>query len=421
MRVSARLPDCGETFTVGWLLQYSAAVPAVVLKPGHVQPVWAGHPWVYAQAIERTTGGATAGGEVDVLDARGNWLGRGLYSPESALAVRVFVRNQQRHIDDALFLERLQQADARRRELGLPSADTTAYRVVHAEGDDLPGLVVDRFGDVVAVQFGTIGLKQREHSILSAIQRTLNPRAILDRTSARVAQTERFTPGSGVVAGDSAVNELQFRELASSYRIPFELGHKTGYYLDQRTLRARIQELATGRRVLDTYCYVGSMSLAAARGGAERITAVDSSALALEVAALNAADNGLAHKVQFERADAIDALNHAGRQGGADLVICDPPKVAPSRNSKKRALDLMRKLAAAGCRATRPGGLLVLCSCSAAIGIDELTRSLALGGRDVGARPFVVERWFQAPDHPVPAAFPEGLYLSTVIAHVVAD
>jgi 23S rRNA (cytosine1962-C5)-methyltransferase len=393
-------------------------VAVVVLKPGHVQPVWAGHPWVYAQAVERVEGGAIAGGEVDVQDAKGNWLGRGLYSPGSALRVRIFVRDPSLHVDDALLETRIRAAFERRKLFGLPSAGTTALRVVHAEGDGLPGLVVDAFGDVAVVQFGTLGLKQRQEAIASAVTRTLGARAVLDKSSARAGGSEGFDASGGVIAGDASVRELSFSELGLRYVIPLELTQKTGFYLDQRPLRQRVQELAAGRRVLDTFSYVGSLAMAAARGGAAEVTAVDSSALALEVAAENAAANGLSGRIQFDRRDASEALNHAGRHGGADLVIVDPPKLAFSKGGAKRALELMRKLSAAGCRATTPGGLLVICSCSAAIGVDQLVRAVALGGRDVGVMPLVLERWFQGADHPVPAAFPEGLYLSSVIVQV---
>jgi len=392
---------------------------AVVIKAGHVQPVWAGHPWVFAQAIERIEGGAAPGDEISVRDARGNVLGRGLYSPGSAIPVRLFTRDDKTPIDGALFASRIERAIARRKALGLPSQATSAVRLVHAEGDDLPGLVVDQLGDVVAVQMGTIGLKRREGVILDSLARLLKPRAIIDRTPLTHAKTEGFTPQHGVVRGDASIEAFEFSERGLKFRIPFSLGHKTGFYVDQRPLRARIEELSRGLRVLDTYSFVGAVALSAARGGAREVHAVDASAPALEIGAECAALNGLSERVLFERADAVEILNQAGRKGGYDLVICDPPKLAPSRAAKERALQNMRKLAASGCRATKPGGMLVVCSCSAAIGLNELTRAVALGARDVGAHALVLERFFQGPDHPVPAAFPEGLYLCSLLVEVV--
>jgi 23S rRNA (cytosine1962-C5)-methyltransferase len=394
-------------------------VGSVVVKVGHVQPVWAGHPWVFAQAVERVEGGVVAGDDVEVLDPRGNSLGRGLYSPGSAIPVRIYTRDRERPIDASLFSERIARAVERRRTFGLPAEGTNAFRVVHGEGDDLPGVIVDRFGDTLSVQLGTIGVKRREAALFDALSR-LNPRAIVDRTPERTARGEGFEPGNGVVKGDKSLDAFEFRERGLSFRIPLELGQKTGYYLDQRPLRARVEELAKGRRVLDAFSYVGAIALGAARGGAVSVEAIDNSALAVEVGAECAALNGLADRVSFARADAHDVLAQAGRRGGLDLVVCDPPKLAPSRAARGRALDAMRRLAGAGARATAPGGLFVLCSCSAAIGFPELTRALALGARDVGARATVLERHTQGPDHPVPSAFPEGLYLTSLIAQIEA-
>jgi 23S rRNA (cytosine1962-C5)-methyltransferase len=315
----------------------------------------------------------------------------------------------------------LERAVARRRQLELPSTRTNAFRLVHAEGDDLPGLIVDCLGDVAVVQFGTLGMKRRQGLILEAVQTAVQPRAIVDRTSPKVARTEQFEPGSGVVAGDPSVASLSFRELDTRYRIPLELGQKTGFYLDQRPLRDRVAALSSDRDVLDAFAFVGAMSLAAARGGARRITLVESSARALQVAADCAALNGVSDAIHFECRDARAALEQAGRRGGHDLVICDPPKYAPSRAARKRAMDAMRRIAGLGSRATRPGGLLILCSCSAALGLNELSHSLALGARDASRRPLVLERAFQGPDHPVPAAFKEGLYLTTLIAEITPD
>ncbi len=389
----------------------------VIVKAGHVQPIWAGHPWVFAQAVERVEGGAQAGDEVEVRDARGNVLGRGLYSPRSAIPVRMYSRNPAQRIDAGLIAERLQQAIERRRELGLPDRETNAVRLVHGEGDELPGLIVDLLGNVLCVQFGTIGIKRREAQILDVLGR-MAPQAIVDRTPARSAESEGFSPGRGVIRGDQALEAFEFVERGLSFRIPLELGQKTGYYIDQRPLRARIEQLSSGRRVLDTFSYVGAIALSAARGGATLVEAVDSSPLAVEIGAECAVRNGLGERIRFERADALEALNHAGRKGGYDLVVCDPPKLAPTRAARGRAQDNMRRLAGAGVRATRPGGLFVLCSCSAAVGLGELSRALALGARDVGARALIRERYFQGADHPVPAAFPEGLYLTCLIAEV---
>lgn len=398
-------------------------MPTVTLKPGHVRPVWSGHPWVFAQAIARIEGGAVAGDEVTVIDPQGTLLGRGLYTPRSAIPVRIYTRTDA-PIDGALFRRRIERAIAHRRDLGLPNRvanhETDAFRLVHAEGDGLPGLIVDLFGDVVSVQLNTVGIKLREGVIFDTLTSLLKPRAIIDRTPQALARKEGFEAASGVVRGDDALSELRFMERGLKYIIPLSLTQKTGFYLDQRTLRARVEQLAHGRRVLDTYTFAGTFAMAAARGGASEIMAVDESALALEVGAECARENGLADRISFVRDDARRALQKASEQGGYDLVICDPPSLSPSRASRDGALNAYRKLSSWGCRATKPGGLLVLCSCSGAVGLDELTRALALGARDARMHATVFDRHFQGADHPVPASFPEGLYLKSVIARVDA-
>lgn len=394
----------------------------VRLKPGHVQPIWAGHPWVYAQAIERVEG-ATRGDEVEVLDPRGNFLGRGFYSAGSAIPVRILVRDPKTPIDTSFFRARLERAVAARELLGLGRGEeTTGYRLVHAEGDQLPGLIVDRFGDVLAVQFLTFGMKEREAMVLEALGQVMKPRAIVDRTPSGTAKAEHFVPASGVVRGDVEVNRFEFKERGLAWSIPFEIGQKTGYYFDQRDLRGRVEVLARAsgpdakpKRVLDAYSYVGAFGLGAARAGAD-VTCVDESALAMEIGAENARANGLVDRIRFERGDARRAMQDA--HGAYDLTIVDPPRLAPTRSAREQALVMYSKLAELGCRATKPGGILVLCSCSAAVDLFALTRALATGAVRANVSALVVERSFQGADHPVPAAFGEGLYLKALVARV---
>lgn len=388
----------------------------VRLKPGHVQPVWAGHPWVYAQAIDRVEGGATRGDEVRVVDPRGNFLGRGFYSPGSAIPVRILLRDDATPIDTAFFRSRFEQALEGRRSLGLAGGtETTGYRLVHAEGDGLPGLIVDRFGDDVVVQLLTFGMKDREAMVFEALKHAVEPRAIVDRTPLSAAKAEGFTAASGVVRGPK-IDALAFKERGIAWTLAAELGQKTGYYFDQRELRARVESLAAGKRVLDAYSYVGAFGLAAARGGASHVTCVDESALALEVGAQNARANGLEGKIEFQKSDARRVMQDA--KATYDVVVVDPPRLAPARHAREQALVMYSKLAELGCRATKPGGLLVLCSCSAAVDLAALTRALATGAVRANVAPIVLERHFQGVDHPVPAAFGEGLYLKALLARI---
>jgi 23S rRNA (cytosine1962-C5)-methyltransferase len=390
-------------------------LPTIHLKPGHVQPVWAGHPWVYAQAVERVEGGATAGDEVRVVDPRGNLMGRGFYSPKSAIVVRILARDDKTRIDGRFFHERIGRADAWRKVCELPSPDTNGYRFVHAEGDDLPGLIVDRFGDAASVQFTTFGMKLKESLVLQALLDVLGTKTILDRSAANVAKTEGFEAGQGVLLGDET-KELVFLERRLRWAIPVELGQKTGFYFDQRSLRARVEQLAKGKRVLDAYSFVGPFALAAARGGAREVIACDESAFALEVAASCARLNGLESKVSFQRADARSLL--ADAKSTFDVVLLDPPRLASTRGGKENALVQYAKIAELGCRAVKTGGFVVLSSCSSAVDMNALVRALATGALRANREAIVVERHFQGPDHPVLAAHPEGLYLKSLIARI---
>ncbi len=402
------------------------ALGSVTVRAGHVQPLWAGHPWVFQQAVERVDGSPEPGGEVLVIDPNGKILGRGLYSPRSAITVRLFSQRGGQAVDGALLAERIDKALALRRASGLPSAaqdrETTGFRLIHGEGDGLPGLIVDAFEDVLVVQLGTIGLKRREQEIVGALRDALGPRAILDRTPKALARTEGFDVDEGApsVLHGELPETLSFRELGLRHELPIALAQKTGYYFDQRPLRALIETLSRGSTVLDAFCYTGSIGLAAARGGATKVWGVDKSVAAVLTAAHAADVNGFGQIAEFEELDAYLAFKRAAQAGGADVVVCDPPKLASGRKSRDKALGAYRKLAAGAAAAVKPGGILALCSCSGSVGMEMLQRTLALGARDVQRRAVIVERLFQGADHPVPAAFPEGLYLKVLVARITA-
>jgi 23S rRNA (cytosine1962-C5)-methyltransferase len=353
-----------------------------------------------------------------VVDPRGNLLGRGFYSPGSAIPVRILVRDATTPIDAAFFRTRIERAVLSRRTLDLPNADTSGFRLVNAEGDGLPGFIVDRYDDVLAVQFGTAGMKRHEMALLDALEGILRPRAIVDRTSSRAAASEGFEASGGVLRG-SPVEALEFRERGFAYALPIGLGQKTGFYFDQRPLRGHVEQLArAASRVLDAYAFVGAFAMAAARGGAREVVAVEESSAAVDAGIASARLNGVGDRVQFVRDDVRRVV--AAVRADFDMVIADPPRLAPTRTSRGPALVAYTKLAENACRAVRPGGHVVLSSCSAAVDLDALTRALATGAVRAGVSATIVERSFQGPDHPVPAAFDEGLYLKGLVARIDA-
>jgi 23S rRNA (cytosine1962-C5)-methyltransferase len=373
--------------------------------------------------VDRVDEGLAAGDEVLVIDPHGKVLGRGLYST-GAIAVRLFTREGGVAIDRALLVQRIEHAVRARQALGLPDVEvgreTTGCRLIHGEGDSMPGLVVDAFHDTLVVQLGSAGLYRMKDDVVAALLEVVGPKAIIDRTPTAVAAQEGFRLPSeqpAMLHGEPP-DFLRFHERGLRYELPLSLGQKTGFYFDQRPLRERIEKLSRGSRVLDTCCYVGPIAMTAARAGAAEVVAVDKSKPAIEVAQRLAELNELT--IRFEVDDASSAFRRAADAGGVDIVICDPPKLSGNRKSRQGAAGAYRKLAAGACSATALGGIVAFCSCSANVDMYALQRALALGARDAGRRAVVFDRCFQGPDHPVVAAFPEGLYLKVLLARIEA-
>lgn len=391
----------------------------ITLQRGRVQPVWAGHPWVFAQAIERIDGAPSAGDVVDVVDPEGRFLGRGYYSPTSAIPVRIATRDRSDPLDGASLGRKLDRAAAFRGRLGLPSSGTTGYRLVNAEGDGLPGLVVDVFGSVAVVQFLTVGMKRREDDVVAHVARVTGAATIVEAPGGKAAAREGLASEARVVRGPDP-SAIAFFERGMSFELEPAISQKTGFYFDQRENRAFVEEVCQGARVLDLYAFVGAFGLFAARGGASAVVCVDSSASAVAQAARHVHRQGLADRVRCERVDVRRFLHDAQRRHERfDVVVVDPPKLAPSIRHLDRARSAYRKLNTECVRVTATEGLLVSCSCSGAMEPDDFVRTVTLGARDAGADLVLVRLSGQAVDHPSPAAFPEGRYLKCAVFRVV--
>jgi 23S rRNA (cytosine1962-C5)-methyltransferase len=385
----------------------------VVLKRGRARPLWFGHPWVYANAVDRIEGSAPAGATVSLCDHDGKLIGRGLYNPRSQIPVRLLTRQDER-IDAAFFRKRLAAARALRVRLGLPSERTDAYRLVNSEGDDLPGVVVDVFGDAAVVQITTLGMAQRRAELFDAVEDALHPRTLFEVAAASYAELEGFSSQTRVARGESRP-KVACREDGIQLEAEPLSGQKTGLYVDQRPNRMRVGQLARGARVLDVYSYAGGFALQAARGGAREVTAVDSSARAVARVEAHAAANSLT--VRAVENDAFRYLETATPRS-YDLVVVDPPKFARARKDLEAARKGYERLNALALGACAPGAILVTCSCSQNVEPDELERILAAGAKQAGRHVRVLERAGTGPDHPLPPAFAEGQYLKVLFAHV---
>ncbi len=390
----------------------------VTLRAGRVQPVWAGHPWVFAQAIERVDGAPAPGDVVQVIDPKGKHLGRGFWSPGSSIPVRIVTREEDEALDEACLVRRIEAAAMHRRQIGLPSEETDAFRLVHAEGDGLPGLIVDVFRTVAVVQILTIGMKRHEEVIFGAIARAVNVRTILEVSGGRAQKTEGIEVAARVARGPE-IDALRFRERGFEYEVPHTLTQKTGFYFDQRDNRAIVEKLAQGRRVLDLYSYIGPFALAAARGGARDVLAFDSNAGVIAEGASVARANGYAENVQFARGDARRVLAQFAQDSERfDLVVLDPPKLAPTVRHLTRAQSAYRRLNKSAFEVAAADAIVVTCSCSAALRPDDFLRMLALAARDAGREVTLLHLGQQGMDHPVPPAFPEGRYLKCAVLRV---
>jgi 23S rRNA (cytosine1962-C5)-methyltransferase len=389
----------------------------VFLKRGRANPLWQGHPWVYSGAILREEGEHQPGDVVDVADAEGRFIGRGFVNPRSQIRVRM-VTTRDEAVDAALIARRVKEAMGLRARLRLPSEETTAYRLINSEGDGLPGLVVDVYGDVCAVQFTALGLKRREIEVYDALAQLLSPRAIVEVSAGGFAQVEGFASATRAVRGDDeAAQKVRCRENGLELEVEPLHGQKTGMFLDQRENRRRLAQLAEGARVLDVYTYAGGFALNARRAGAREATCVDASGRALERVRAHAELNGLS-AIETVEADAFRFLE-ATRPRSYDIVVLDPPKFARARKDLEAALKGYQRLNALGMNACADGALLATCSCSQLVDGETFERVIAGAAKDAGRRVQLLETASQGPDHPVPPAFPEGRYLKFVLCRVV--
>ena len=397
--------------------------PRVFLEAGHVKPVWAGHPWVFAQAIAHVEGKPDAGDVVEVWDGQGHLLGRGYWSEGSAIPVRLVTRDPEEALDDGAIARRVAAAASlRERILGLPATaparGTDGFRLIHAEGDDLPGVIADRYGDTVCVQLLTTGVKRRENVIFDALAELPGIRRVVEVPGGEGGKREQLETTLRTVRGPES-DALAFRERGFAFELPLAVAQKTGYYFDQRDNRARVEALARGLTVLDLCTYLGGFALAAVRGGAMAVTAVDRAAPLLETAEAIAARNGMGDRIRWRQADVRkDLAGFAGAGERWDLVVLDPPKLAPTARHAQQAMPMYEGLNAAALRLVRPGGVLVTCSCSAALGPEELLRVVAAAARRGRRQLRVLAVGHQSADHPTPPAFPQGRYLTCVFLAV---
>lgn len=387
----------------------------VTLKPGRDKSLRRRHPWIFSGALQEPGRPLPVGETVRVLAADGAPLAVGAWSPASQLRVRVWSFDPGAEIETAFFRARLQRA-LDLRAVFVP-ADQTACRLVNAESDGLPGLVVDRYGDFLVCQFLAAGVDARRETLVGLLQELVSPAGIYERSDVEVRRKEALPPRSGPLAGEEPPARIKVQLDGRPLFADVRRGHKTGLYLDQACNFGVIRRHAAGAEVLNCFAYTGAFTVAALSAGAGKVTAVESSADAQQEAAANLALNGIdEQRVEAVKGDCFEVLRgcrDAGRQ--FDMVILDPPKFVSSAQQLKRGSRGYKDINLLAIKLLKPGGILVTFSCSGHVAADLFQKIVADAAQDAGRDVQITRYLGQSPDHPVALAFPEGRYLKGLV------
>ena len=408
----------------------------LVLKPGREKSLLRRHPWVFSGAVARVEADLVVGETVELLTSEGEFVGRAAYSPSSNIRARVWTFDPDETVDAEFFRRRIRSAINLRQtftasdsviagdagEADSKSArqsihdSTDALRLVHAESDGLPGLVVDRYAHVLVTQFLTAGAESWRETIADLLLEETGLKDICDRSDADVRTLEGLEMRSCPLRG-TPPSSVAFMENRLSFTADFAGGHKTGFYLDQRVNRLRVRQLAENRCVLDCFCYTGGFSVNALAGGASSVLAVDSSAEALKRCLEHATLNGLpAEHLETSEGDVFKVLRKMrDEERSFDLIVLDPPKFAPTSAQVERAARGYKDINRLAFKLLRPGGILATFSCSGGVDAGLFQKIVASAALDAGVEAVIVEHLAQAPDHPVSVHFPEGAYLKGLV------
>lgn len=387
--------------------------PIVRIARGKETPARYGHPWIFSGAIETVEDGVADGDTVSLVDADGQLIGTGTCAPHSTIAVRIYDRRDVA-LDHAWFESAFRDAVARRGASGLDTAPGAAYRAVFAESDGVPGIVIDKYADVLVMQFSTSGAERLKGAAVDAAMAVFAPRSVIERSDVPSRKEDGLDDAAGVLFGPE-VPEVRFDEGGSAFVARPMDGQKTGFYLDQRDLRSRIRALSTGRSVLNLFSYAGASGIAAMAGGASTVLNVDSSEAALDGCRRHAELNGVADSAfRTEKADVFQWLG-VRREERYGVVVLDPPALIKSRKDAQEGSKAYHFLNRAAMRLVEDGGLFVSSSCSRHLSAEDLALILRKASVQAGIRLHVIERIGQPADHPVSLYFPESEYLTSFV------
>lgn len=395
-------------------------MPSITLKPGREKSVRNRHPWLFSGAIHTIDPKANDGDIVDAHSNTGQWLARGYLNRRSQIQVRLLSWQADAAIDEAFWRGRLQRALAGRASLAA-DPQTTAYRLVHAESDGLPGLVVDRYGDWLVMQCLTLGVERAKPLLTRLLVELCQPAGIVERSDVEVRGKEGLRPAVGLLHGAAPAGPVEIMEHGQRFLVDLLGGQKTGFYLDQRENRRRVAAYCQGARVLNAFSYSGGFAVYALAAGAAHVSNLDSSLEALELGERNLALNGFDPDGQAEgvAGDVFQVLRDWRAAGQRfDVIILDPPKFAHSQPQVERAARAYKDINLLAMQLLPPGGVLATFSCSGLVSADLFQKILFGASVDAGRDVQVVERLGQGSDHPLLLSFPEGEYLKGLVCRM---
>jgi len=382
----------------------------LILKKGREKPLKHKHPWIFSGAVERVEGDPAPGETVEIRSFGGEFLAHGSYSPESQIQARVWNWLQDQDVSVDYFRSKIKQAIQYREQI---KYDYPMKRLIHAESDGLPGLVVDQYGEVLVLQLLSVGSDLWRDDLIQILAEETGAKSIYERSDVVVRKLEGLEPRTGLLFGQEIEELLHIEQGGLQYWIDIRKGHKTGYYLDQRVNREVVGELCSGLSVLDCFCYSGGFSTQALKNGAESVTLVDESAGALKLAEKHILSNQLpVERMTTQKGDVFEVLRKFRDQAKSfDVIILDPPKFAPTASFANRAARGYKDINLLAFKLLKPGGLLATFSCSGGISREFFLRILSGAALDAGVNARIQLHMGQSADHSINLSFPEGTYL----------
>lgn len=387
----------------------------LILKPGKEKPILGRHPWIYSGAIDQIDDNYETGDLVRVHSSQNQFLGIGYLNPRSPIAVRM-LSFEEEPIDRKFFEGRIEKAlELRERFMG-GEGETNAYRVIHSEGDFLPGLIADRYAGYLVVQFQTAGIDQWKEILLDFLEAKIKPRGIYEKDDSEVRQWEGLEKRAGLLRGEEPPDYVEITEYGIPFMVDIHAGQKTGFFLDQRENRKRVSQFAGGKRVLNLFAYTGGFSVYAAKAGARQVISVETSERALNTCRENFKRNGLAgEQFQFFKEDAFDYLKE---EGEFDLIVIDPPAFAKSKDHVMQASRAYKDINLRALKRLASGGLLYTSSCSSYVDPGLFQKIVFAAAKDARRDLQILQKTSHPPDHPINIFHPEGEYLKGLLCGV---